>query len=254
MRYNLLLATALVVGLSTTLSSRSYADVVLVQVVDDGFFIGETQFLSLNGTLSTSDDTYSNVTVTTTGTVGTANLSIDVTALRPFNLSTGFSSNLQVTVFRSDALIGGFDAINSVIGFTSQPVTVGLQGATITNYADITNTGSQSQTGEIATFLLGGTELPPGSPNNILTPFNFSGPFSEVATFNIHSTAPINIDLTDAFSGAPFGPTAVPEPAMIAMLGLGFLGLCAIRRSRATLRLSGNRSGGLSLILGFLDG
>ena len=54
--------------------------------------------------------------------------------------------------------------------------------------------------------------------------------------------------------GAPFGPTAVPEPAMIAMLGLGFLGLCAIRRSRATLRLSGNRSAGLSLILGFLDG
>jgi len=38
----------------------------------------------------------------------------------------------------------------------------------------------------------------------------------------------------NAFFADVLGPTAVPEPTTIAMLGLGFLGLCAIRRNKTT--------------------
>jgi hypothetical protein len=61
----------------------------------------------------------------------------------------------------------------------------------------------------------------------------FSVDFSDIAGFTLGNSAQVTATVTALSSGPPAAPAAVPEPGTFALLGLGLLGVTAVRRRRA---------------------
>jgi hypothetical protein len=150
------------------------------------------------------------------------------TSLNPSGVAFGFditASNKPTSLGATLAGFGGFmTAVESCDPFSSAP---------ITNCGTPTGTASRSSgTGDMLTFSgLGTTQvtipgLPPAFASNVYGVFTNAPGFTHPTSFTVSDDG-----TTFMFNGVgPSSSTAVPEPATLALLSLGLLGVAILRR------------------------
>jgi hypothetical protein len=246
MRYNLLLATALVVGLSAQAQATPTLN---ASFFTDGTFVGG---VILTGHLDTSitftpfnNDTYSPITVTTTQTATGFSTELDIN--RNGDIDTTLHT-LKFTLTATGLSQAGFSTLAQSFQYIpeliSHPVDMSMH-----NLLDPTNSGSTLPTNEIGLFLqldpgLGSfpsattcspcTTLTPGTTGSLSTPFTSNGLYSFSESFTLNTTFLTGMKFIDTITSTDPITTAATEPSTLAMLGLGFLGLCVVRRNKAT--------------------
>ena len=222
----LLLATAALAAVTT--SSVKAAPMLYAMVFDNGVQVGSTM-ASSNGllTFSGSDASFSSVTLTADGVglIPTPDLASQTTRV---DTSTGFTGThtlaIAITQVGVTAPLGTLNFANT---FTSNFLIngSGVTTDTISNYID------KSDAGFATTTLLAAFSCDSDGPGTCSSPiFNtletLTGPYSETmiysATFTSGGAA--------LQSSAQILGTVVPEPASLAMLGMGLLGFSLLKR------------------------
>lgn len=203
-----LLATAVFAGFSAS----SAAATLDIEIFDNGALIDSVSSVSGAATLTSSDATFSNITVAAQGTpilprADLSSVTLDATASATF---TG-THDLTVDVFQTGVTGTG----NTLSTFTVNGLTGDPGPTTESTFAD--------------GLLLSTHTFPVGQLDGSFGPLSAAtGPFtSDEIQYAIAFTAP-----SQSFGGSAQLTTNVPEPSTWAMLalGFGFLGWTAFRR------------------------